>query len=146
MTEPVLRFGRMQEILDFVRAFETQALPRARWDHAAHLAVTQWYLQVLPESEATERVVDGIRSYNRVHGAHSAPGRGYHETITLFWLAIARRFRLEHCELDALTAVNRFVSAFGNQEDLILDYYSPALLATHSCRSTWTEPDLEPLE
>jgi hypothetical protein len=44
------------EIVNFVRAFEEQTLPRSQWTHTAHLIVALWYLVQYPEAEARDRL------------------------------------------------------------------------------------------
>src|SRR5262245_20575844 len=76
------------EIEAFVRSFEDCSLPRSEWTHQAHLVMALWYLQRHPKDEATRRIRSGIQRYNRIQGNFT----GYHETITLAWIAVIARF------------------------------------------------------
>ncbi len=76
------------EIEALVRSFEDGSLPRSEWTHASHLLVGLWYLSRHPRDQATILMRDGIRRYNHIHGRDA----GYHETITLAWLAVIARF------------------------------------------------------
>ena len=140
------RFESEVRLLELVRSFECGEVPERIWNHAAHLAVAMWYLVTLEEADATVRLIDGLRSLDRNRGAPRAPGRGYHETITIFWLAIARAF-LSGCEpgLTRLEVINRFVERYAEAGDLILEHYSPSVLHSWQARSRWVEPDLRPL-
>src|SRR4051794_30687807 len=80
------------EIEVLVRAFERCTLPKAEWTHAEHLTVALWYLRHQPRGEATGRIREGIRRLNLSHGNAT----GYHETITLAWVAVIARFLAEH--------------------------------------------------
>src|SRR5215218_2173125 len=80
------------EIETLVRGFEDGSLPRAEWTHEAHLTMALWYLRLHPRDEATRLVRDGIRRYNEGQGNAT----GYHETITLAWIAVIVRFLGEH--------------------------------------------------
>lgn len=57
----------VREIEAFVHAFEDCSLARPLWTHTAHLKAALWLLRHLPRAEATERIRDGIRSYNAFH-------------------------------------------------------------------------------
>ena len=76
------------EIEAVVRAFEECTLPKVRWTHREHLTVALWYLRHHPREEATSRIREGIRRFNLSHGNTT----GYHETITLAWVALIARF------------------------------------------------------
>src|SRR5262245_9914729 len=78
--------GASDRLLRLVRRFEACTLPWSQWTHEAHLLVGLWYLEHVPEPEATQRIRIGIRCYNLANGVITTPERGYHETITLFYV------------------------------------------------------------
>src|SRR5262245_12359698 len=78
--EPPLRTDA--EILDLVHEFEACRWPYENWTHRAHLAVAVVYLTRLSFSDALARLRQNIRAYN----ATRADTKGYHETITVFFL------------------------------------------------------------
>ena len=125
-----------------VRAFEDGSLPKARWTHQAHLTVALWYLRRYPRPEATERIREGIQAYNGRHGNAA----GYHETITLAWVAVVARFLAEHDRgqpLSSLTAA--LLEACGGKDHLLV-YYSDRVLMSEEARRTWVPPDRRPIE
>lgn len=138
-------FRSLAELVDLIERFERTNLPREQWNHRAHLAVALWYFMHLDECAATDRVITGIRRYNRAQGIKMTPSGGYHETLTLFWLALAKEFLCSHPDGDALKRVNKFVRAFGNRGRLFLEYYSAQRIMSWSARCHWMEPDLQPL-
>ncbi len=68
--------------------FEDGTLPKDEWTHRAHLAVALWYATRLPFEEALAAVRNGIQAINAVHGVVTTPFRGYHETITRFYMLV----------------------------------------------------------
>jgi hypothetical protein len=56
------------EIINLVRNFETGVLPKAQWNHRAHLTVACWYLICHAEPDATFRIREGIKKYNASQG------------------------------------------------------------------------------
>ncbi|MGA8510117.1 MAG: hypothetical protein WB762_31290, partial [Candidatus Sulfotelmatobacter sp.] len=65
-------------------------LPRDEWTHAAHVAVGAYYATKDPET-AVDRVKRGIVEYNEATGIENTATSGYHETLTMLWLAIVAR-------------------------------------------------------
>lgn len=130
------------DIAALVRAFEDCSLPRAHWDHAAHLTVALWYLKHHAVDEATARMRSGIQRYNHANGN----GIAYHETMTLAWLALIRRY-LIHCDrgqkLEELA--ERLVDSLCNK-NLLLFFYSRQRLLSEEARQHWLPPDLRPIE
>ncbi len=135
-----------EEVRALVRGFETCTLPAAGWTHAAHLTVALWYLLHHEWEEAVPLMRAGIRRYNEAAGVPNTRGRGYHETITLFWMRHVRSFIEsnfnEGRSLDALA--NELVARA--DKNLPLEHYSRGLLFSWEARAAWAEPDLKPLD
>ena len=146
MTPVGYLFQAMSDVEELVRGFEDCTLPKSEWHHQAHLVVAIWYVSFLPEVEATERVIAGIQRYNRAKGTTTAINGGYHETLTLFWLAIAQHF-VSNADpgTSFVQRVNDFVEQYGDRKDLIREYYSNEHICSCRARQTWVEPDLKPL-
>jgi hypothetical protein len=132
--------GTDVEIESLVRTFEAGTLPKPEWTHRAHLTVALWYLRRHPRAEATRRIRDGIKSYNARHGNAA----GYHETITLAWVALVDRFLDEHDHGQPLsTLAGSLLVAIGDKDHL-LAYYSEKALKSEEARRGWVPPDLRP--
>ena len=146
---PVTRnaaFRTRAEVLALVEAFETARLPRESWDHRAHLCVALWYLHHHPEQEATRRMICGIQRYNHAQGIRRTPTGGYHETLTVFWLAAVRTFlRAQPRSAGVLDLANALIDGLGQRRALPLEFYSEARLWSREARWHWVEPDLKPL-
>jgi hypothetical protein len=128
---------------NFIDQFERGTLPKPVWTHGAHLAVGTWYLVNFAEEIAIGRVRTGIQHYNECVGTANTPDSGYHETLTLFWLRIIRRFLLETGGMgDKLKAVRGVVEEFGGQRDLFRKYYSFDVVGSREARARWVPPDL----
>ena len=134
------------EVLRLVREFEACTLPRAEWTHGAHLVVALCYLVRHEEAEATKLIRDRIQRYNKACGVETTKTSGYHETITLFYVRIIRRFLSAanpDCTLVALA--NSLTDACGDK-NLPLEYYSRERLMSWEARTGWLEPDIKALE
>ncbi len=140
--EPFIAFD---EIESLIRGFESGELPRVQWDHKAHLTVACWYLVCYQEPEATRRIREGIQKYNKAAGIVTTRENGYHETMTLFWIRMVKRFLKDatlECSLVGL--INNLTSRYANKA-LPFEYYSRDRLMSWEARLQWVEPDLKPL-
>jgi hypothetical protein len=127
----------------FISGFEQGTLPLTSWNHTAHVAMAAWYLQTLPESDVVERVRQNIRHYNECAGVPNTPDRGYHETLTIFWLNTIREFlAAEPAPEEPLDGVRRTVAEFGSRRDLFRKYYSFDVIASRAARANWIPPDI----
>lgn len=138
-------YGAFDEIEKLVRDFESATLPHSRWTHRAHLTVACWYLICYPEAEAARRIREGINKLNNAHGVVTARDRGYHETITMFWIRMIRSYLVRstlECPLTVL--INDITDWCGNRQ-LPFRYYSRERLMSWEARIGWVEPDLKSL-
>jgi hypothetical protein len=143
MHEP---YQHLDEIDRIVQGFIDCTLPCTEWTHVAHLTVGLWHARHFPPEQALERVRQGIRRYNTSCGTENSATRGYHETITRFYMTtmeVYLKFVSEH--LDWVAVTNRFIAQFGDRE-LPLRYYSRDLLMSSAARLDWVPPDLKPLD
>jgi hypothetical protein len=94
-----------------VQALLDATLPKARWTHAGHLAATAGLILLRPEIAPDTALPALIRRLNEAHGVPNDDTRGYHETITLFFLGAIRHAlarddftRPAHLRVNALLA------------------------------------------
>jgi hypothetical protein len=117
-----------------------------QWTHAAHLTVAHHYLWHYSRDEATHRVRNGIQRYNHSVGNLT----GYHETITLAWIAIIlrelsqRRATGQASEGEAASA--REIATTCADQNLLLEYYTKGRLMSIEARTCWVAPDLRAIE
>jgi mannose-6-phosphate isomerase-like protein (cupin superfamily) len=76
------------EIKPFICSFGDGSPPRSEWAHAGHLVLALWYIRRHGRDGATRLIRYGIRRFNERQGKPT----GYHETITLAWVAVIDRF------------------------------------------------------
>lgn len=144
LTLPVVRMAKHFADEAFLRAFETQAIPRAKWTHHAHLKVAYLYLTRLPFETALQRVRDGVRAHNAAKGIVDTPTGGYHETITRAWLQVIHAALREFGPAFSADAFLDEQSRLGQKDHLLL-FYSPARLRSAEAKANFIEPDLAPL-
>jgi len=147
MTAPATSEGPFKsdaEVLALVREFEACTLPRARWNHRAHLTVALWYAARLEPEEALEAMRRGILRFNEARGVASTPTSGYHETITRFYMRVVGHFAGEDNEGGWAERANRLLERYGEKR-LPLRHYTESRLMSPAARAAWVEPDLVPL-
>jgi hypothetical protein len=126
------------DIESLIRAFEDGSLPRSKWTHARHLVMALWYLRHHGRDEATGLVRDGIRRYNERQDNRS----GYHETITLAWVAVVERFLYRRGrDVPVSVLAGELLDECGDK-DYLLRFYSRDRLFSDEARSRWAPPDL----
>jgi hypothetical protein len=129
------------EIQSLIQRFESCVLKPSDMTHAAHLAVSAWYLSRLSLSDSVERIRENLIRFIEHNGL-----KGYNETITLFWIKLVRR-SLENVERGRSIKdhANDLIERFGNSR-IIFDYYSKEYLLSEEAKAEWREPDLKPLD
>ncbi len=136
-------FYDISELVQLVDRFERCSLPVAEWNHRAQLAVAGWYLIHFGEPDACRRMISGAREYNRRQGIRMTRSGGYHETLTLFWLAVSQRFLSNYPSSRVLVKINGLVRRYGRQTELHLEYYSRRRIMSWPARTSWVAPDLK---
>lgn len=137
-----MHYKSMQEVESLVCAFEEQVTSLEEWDHQMHLAVCCWYVMKSP-GFAEEQMRDGIKALNRKLRVMTTPNSGYHETLTLFWVAKVRSL-VEVCTGPDVAVLNAVVSGLADK-NLVYFHYSPERIASEEARTAWREPDLQRL-
>ena len=139
-------FASEEHLSGFLIAFEHGTWPKEDWTHAAHLAVASCYLFEYPLEVATDRMRLGIRHYNQCIGTRNTDHSGYHETLTVFWMAIVKaRLAQLPPKTPRLEAVRTVVEELGPRRDLFQEYYGFDVVKSVEARRSWVEPDLKAL-
>lgn len=129
---------------EFLAAFESGILPRYLWTHEAHVRMAYLYLRGLPDADLLLPVVrHRIRCYNEAHGN----ARGYHETITVGFLAlVADRLR---SDANPTSTWEDFKDAHSDLItdglSVLLNYYTRDTLLSAEARAAFVAPDIHPL-
>lgn len=122
----------------FIASFEDRSLSRAEWTHAAHVAIAAWY-SIRDHSTAYDRVKRGIMSFNEASGVLNTETSGYHETLTVLWLAIVAEYVTGIS--DPFEAARLAVTKFAEDRDLHCLYYSSDVVRDCGARKAWIAPD-----
>ncbi len=129
-----------------VAGFLDRTLPCDEWTHAAHLTVGLWHAREYPPVEALDRVRSGIQRYNAACGVATTTTRGYHETLTRFYIGLIVHYLAGVSDrADWLRVTNELVARHGDR-DLPLRYYTRERLMSPAARAAWLEPDLVRLD
>jgi hypothetical protein len=125
----------------FLSAFEDGSLPAAEWTHQAHIAMATVYLNrygdsVLPHTRAA------IRNYLLARGR---PIGAYHETLTIFWLALVAERMQQQKNVPQHEAVQRNCATFGSRSKLHEQYYGFDVFNSPEAHTLWMPPDFQPL-
>jgi hypothetical protein len=125
------------EIKVMIQCFEDGSLPRSKWTHARHLVMALSYLQRHGREVATRLIRSGRQRYNERDGNPT----GYHETITLAWIAVTARFlRGRDKNLPILSLAKELLDECGDK-DYLLRFYSKERLFSDEARASWVQPD-----
>jgi hypothetical protein len=125
---------------DFLRAFETCQLSNEIFHHQDHIRLAWIYLQRYPELEAREHMAVAIRKF----AAHHGKSDKYHETVTVAWLRLVAN-GIARMSPDA--SFEQLTAALPELLDkqTIGKFYSRDVLTSDIARTTYIEPDLQPL-
>ena len=139
--DQTFQYNSEAELEQLARRFESCDLQGDELHHRAHVALSVWYFLRLPEAEAIKRIHHGLQRFVRHHQINV-----YNETITLFWMKLARSFVASADEgRTSLELVNDSMEALGDSR-IIFNYYSRERLSSDEARLSWVEPDLKPLD
>lgn len=139
-------YGSEAEILSVVTRFRERTLPFAEWTHQGHLAAGLWHVLTLGEEGAKPVLREAIRSYNVSLGNENTDMRGYHETVTMYFVWAAARHIEAHRGAPLIDLVNSFVDSDLGHKDSIFAFWSRGHLMTPAGRLGWVEPDIRPLD
>lgn len=109
-------------------------LPQDEWTHAAHLAAGYALCRRLGHAEALRRVREAIPRLNEAHGVVNDDAGGYHETLTVFYVAaLADAVSRGATLADVEATLSR---------DAALAWWTRATLFSVDARRTFVAPDL----
>jgi len=147
MGDVIYRFLESEEALsEFLECFERGTWPKPDWNHAAHIAVAGCYLSSYSHEEAADRARRGIRHYNQRTGTINGDHSGYHETLTLFWLAVVKAWMCNFASgTTRIDGLRMLVAEFAPPRDLFREYYTFDVVRSVEARRSWVPPDVKPL-
>jgi hypothetical protein len=135
------------EIDALVARFDDLSLPKWEWTHFAHLTVGFCSLERFGLEASRLLMPDRIRRYNVASGTPNTDSDGYHNTITMVFLAAVTRFRsLLPPGTPRCTAINLLIDDRLGAKDLPLAFYSRERLMSVEARRRYIDPDLQSIE
>jgi len=107
-------YEHLDEIESLAARFADCSLPCVEWTHRAHLTVGLWTLREYAPDAALRRIRVGIQRYNAACGVVTTPTRGYHETITCFYMRMIGHYLAMLADrADWLAATNGLLDRYG---------------------------------
>lgn len=132
------RYETIEEIEAVVHSFERCEYGVHEFDHSKHMAVAAWYLRHFSFEGALGRMRCSLLRFTEHHGV-----KGYHETITRFWLELAAgNLLVESAGRSLVEQVNELIRKYGDKNTLF-DYYTREVVMSEEARERWVEPDLK---
>lgn len=125
----------------FVKAFEDRSLEASRFTHQGHVALAAVYVLRHGAAAALERLRREIPLFNVAKGGVNNQERGYHETLTVFWVLVIEETLREMTGLTEREKVNSTVERL-SASGAWRDYYSFDVLKDPECRRRWVAPDV----
>jgi hypothetical protein len=125
---------------EFVQAFEACELSNESFHHQDHIRLAWIYVQRFGELEARRHMRDAIRRFAAYHGKTGK----YHETITVAWVRLVARAKMrlpDKATFEELTTAAPELL----EKRTIEEFYSAVALASDRARTSWVEPDRQPL-
>ena len=133
--------GSDGEIEHIARGLIERSLPKTAWTHAAHFAAAFWLLRDRGDA-AFHDLPPLIRAYNESTGVANTDTSGYHETITVASLRVARAWLAERPGVPLHAALTELLVSPYGRSDWPLTYWSRERLFSVAARRAWVEPDL----
>jgi hypothetical protein len=129
-----------QDDRDFRSAFEACTIAPSEFKHADHVRLAYVYLVESDVESAVQRMREALLNFIE---HNEIPRSKFHETITRAWVLAIRHF------MDRSTSASSSDFIAKNQELLdtriMLTHYSASVLFSSDARSSFVEPDLDPI-
>lgn len=144
---PFVPYDSEAAIMEIVEGFRNRTLPALRWTHQAHLTIGLWHILNRPSDAVLDEIRRGIIAYNVAVGTPNSDSRGYHETITAFYVwAIRAYLRTEATGLTLVEVTNGLLASPYAHKSYPFEFYSRERLLSVAARRAWLDPDLKALD
>lgn len=145
-TLPRRIFADDADLMALVAEFEACIITKAEWSHFTHLAVAAGTINRDGIQAARRDIPARIRALNDANRVPNTDDRGYHETLTQFFLLLVHRYLATQPRGHSVAAaVNAMpMSPFGDK-NIAFRFYSRDLLLSVTARRQWVDPDLRTL-
>jgi hypothetical protein len=124
----------------FRAAFEAQAIAPSQFNHEAHVRLAYVYLADHDVESAVRRMREALLNFIEHNGI---PRSKFHETITRAWVLAVRHFM----DRSASSSATDFLAKNPELLDskIMLTHYSASVLFSSDARTSFVEPDLDPI-
>ena len=132
-----MSFCKLLSHEEFIRAFETDAVPESSFHHADHVRLAFAYLSVYSPLTALEKFASALKRFAAARGKAQL----YHETITYayFFLIRERMARSPGAEWDEFARCNGDLLVW--KDGILARYYEQATLGSELARAVFLFPD-----
>ena len=123
--------------------FTVCGLSKPEWTHQAHLTVGLWHVSRFGPVRALPMLRARIRRLNDSHGTVNSETSGYHETVTAAYVRLLDQFLAAgYRTLPLRDSCAALLASPLADRDVLLRFYSKAVLMSPTARREWVEPDL----
>ena len=133
-------------MMSLILEFNNRTLKTENWTHQAHIIVAMWHTMNFDFNTAVILMRDKIKAYNTSVGTQNSDNSGYHETLTIFWMNLAKSFLLANDSLQFEESCNAFLKSSKASKGYSLNYYSKEILFSKKARKEYIKPDLKPIK
>lgn len=136
-------FTSENDLKNLVDRWYEGTLPAKEWTHAAHVATCSYLVWNHPLADAYRLMKEGLYRFNAAVGTPNTEERGYHETLTKFWVTLLF-YRIHRSHFNGcLQAANGMVTAYGGLSRADRGYYTFDVLTSKDARRRWIAPDVK---
>ena len=139
-------YSTIEDIDSLVQQFEEGTIPQAAWTHQAHLCVGLFHVLHYGREESIIRLRSRIILMNKIHDVPNSATRGYHETITLFWIWVLQEYIQRYDFSHSIEKYHEFLNSKFQRADLLFEFYTRERLFSVEARAVWVDPDLKKLD
>ncbi|MBM3797178.1 MAG: hypothetical protein FJW31_24720 [Acidobacteria bacterium] len=130
-----------ESLAAFIRGFEDGTFPKTQWTHQAHVVMASHYLTLHLVAKATRIVRERIPAYNVAQGGVNTADSGYHETLTVFWIAVVAAFlAAQPPGTPRLAIIHAAAEHYAGESRLHQRYYGYNVMADSRARREWVPP------
>lgn len=122
-----------------------RSLPKRDWTHQAHFAAALWLIRHQPGFDDARDMPGIIRRYNDATNTPNTDSEGYHHSITLASLAVARAALAAAPEAPLSDVLAALMAGPCGQSGWLLTHWRRETLFSVAARRGWVPPDLLPL-
>lgn len=133
------------DITRIARGVLDRSLPKPEWTHQAHFAAALWLIRNQPGFDDARDMPDIIRAYNEATNTPNTDSGGYHHSITLASMTVARAALAAAPDAPLSEVLAALMAGPCGQSSWLLVHWRRDTLFSVEARRGWVEPDLAPL-